>query len=307
MKYDLDTLISLAIMSNEPVVLVEGIDDRPIYIRIASVAKVKVDIYPIENIENYSEGCDSVIKCVNYLQPRYSERVENDKRVVGIIDRDVRPYRDLMPHEIDYRNLVGLFILQHYSIENYFVTRQNAGRLLTKITFATPDDLSDELTNFLERDFVENEVEKLWFLSIEALKKACDERYDAVCQYGNDRVKDAKSRGELFSEVQQKSNELERFAQTMGISKSDYKKIIKGKWLLHVYVQKLNFKIHALQQDCRNGLIPMCQACKVDNFSKCFYRLKTAYQDSNLYQDMLMFVDEDECSVLINFFKTLSN
>ncbi len=125
MKYDLFELLNVAITMNKSFLLVEGKDDKQIYARIAKKANKDFDIYLINSIEEYAEGCDSVIKALAKLQPKFLEREDNIQRVLGIIDRDSRSYRTLRSHEIDYQSLKGLFVLKHYSIETYFATRTN--------------------------------------------------------------------------------------------------------------------------------------------------------------------------------------
>ena len=93
MKYDLYELLGIAIQTNTPFVLVEGKDDPQVYYRIAKKANKEIDIYPINTIEEYASGCDNVIKALHKLQAKFEERDENIHRILGIIDRDVRPYR----------------------------------------------------------------------------------------------------------------------------------------------------------------------------------------------------------------------
>lgn len=135
MRYDLVRLLNRAIQLNKPFLLVEGKDDPQIYDRIAEKADKQVDIFPVNMVEDYASGCDNVIKAIDKLQPKFDERPENEHLVLGIIDRDSRPYRPLQEDEIDYRTLKSLFILKYYSIETYFATRNNLKKLIEKLTY----------------------------------------------------------------------------------------------------------------------------------------------------------------------------
>ena len=165
MKYDLYELLGIAIQTNTPFILVEGKDDPQVYYRIAKKANKEVDIYPINTIEEYASGCDNVIKALYRLQPKFYERDENIYRILGIIDRDVRPYRSLTTDEIDFRTLKGLFVLKYYSIETYFATKNNLKKVIEKLTYATQDIISDEVLFRAEEKF--NEIgNELYLISL---------------------------------------------------------------------------------------------------------------------------------------------
>ncbi len=210
MKYDLYELLGVAILTNTPFVLVEGKDDPQIYERIAKKANKQIDIYPINTIEEYASGCDNVIDALNILQPKFDEREDNENKILGIIDRDVRPYRNLEPDEIDYRILKGLFVLKYYSIETYFATKNNLKKVIKKLTYATQDILTDEIIMKVEEGFnyIHNE---LYLISLEALKNACITDYSSIVSYDDDNIKEEGRRKYLYDRLKSKEQDLNIF------------------------------------------------------------------------------------------------
>jgi hypothetical protein len=304
MKYDLFELLNAAIQTNIPVIIVEGKDDPQIYYRIADKANKIVDIYLINNIENYYSGCDNVIKCISELQPKYEEREENVNRIIGIIDRDVRPYRELRDYEVDYRELKGLFVLKYYSYETYFATETILKNLLLKLTHITSKEIDSSIFPFLIEKF-ENTKQDLYYISLEVLKNSCEEHYISALGYSDDSVKEVKARQHFLSLISHKIPELDNFAISKSISIYDLKLICKGKWYLYVYLSKANEQIKKLSEKCKNGEIVQCNSCKIGNNEDCGYTYKTGYQINSIYNDVFEYIDEMECSDIIERFKQL--
>ena len=112
LKHDLFDALARARMISEPMIIVEGKDDYQIYQSIADIVKPNLEVYQADEFENYEAGCKGVIKCLEVLQPKFEERPDNIRKVLGIIDRDARPYRNDLP-----THLKGLFVTKYYSIE----------------------------------------------------------------------------------------------------------------------------------------------------------------------------------------------
>ncbi len=298
MKYDLFDLLNVAIITDTPFVLVEGKDDPQIYYRIAQEINKKIEVYPINTIEEYSSGCDNVVKAIFKLQPKFEERPDNINRLVCIIDRDVKPYRELGEFEIDYTQLKGLFILRYYSIETYFATKRNAGKIIEKLTYIPAEMIDNDLLQFVEKDFISfNPI--LYLVSLEALKNACTKNYATIVGYEDDSIKDSNRIMFLYSQIETKRYELELFATQKGVCIDDIKKICKGKWYLYHYVNKLNDKIKTLQTHCQNNHIKQCKSCEVQHYEDCYYKYKTGYQPIGLYNDIFEYVDTEECDDII--------
>ena len=63
-KYEIDEILSMAIMTKTAHVLVEGVDDVRIYEKLSSG---DCEVYAIESIEGYSGGCDFVKDAIQDL------------------------------------------------------------------------------------------------------------------------------------------------------------------------------------------------------------------------------------------------
>lgn len=304
MKYDLFELLDIAIRLKKSFLLVEGKEDKQIYARIAAKAGKDFDIYLIKDIEEYAEGCDSVVKALAKLQPKFLERADNIHRVLGIIDKDSRPYRNLRPHEIDYQSLKGLFVLKHYSIESYFATRKNLKRIIEKVTYLPSNKITDEILEVVESGF-ETMKKELYFLSLEALKKACMEEYEAILGYKNDSIKDNGRREQLYKQLIGKLTALEEFAKQKNITIDSLKDISKGKWFLYIFLDRAMEQIKKLPELCKQGKIPQCKSCKIGNHTDCSYQSKKGYKPTIIYNEVFEYVDEVECEDIIERFKKL--
>jgi len=301
---DLFELLDEAVREKCPFLLVEGKDDPQIYARIAEKAGKEVKIFPVNMVEDYTSGCDNVIKAIDKLQPKFDERPENEHLVLGIIDRDSRPYRPLQEDEIDYRTLKSLFILKYYSIETYFATRNNLKKLIEKLTYLSANQITDEILDFVEDNF-QNYTNSLYFISLEALKYQCSEDYSAQVQYGH-HVKDKNRIDNLYEQLESQKVDLESFAESKNIEIHDLKLICKGKWYLAIYICTTNHQIKSLVQQCKdeNAVIPKCAVCEIDTES-CQYKYKGGYQTSGLENDILEYIDEEECQDIIQAIQNL--
>lgn len=295
MKHDLDEWITEAIMSETPVIIVEGHDDIQIYEKIAERMNKNFWVEAVENINGYAEGCDAVINCIKDLQPKVLEREENKKYILGIIDRDSREYREEIP-VVD-----SLFVLKYYSFESHFVTRNNLKNLLVEMTFSTKKLIDDKTLNYIESEFKREGEQNLYYISLEALKSACISSYVSEVNY-------AEEPGKLFSsdyqaillpKIYAKKDELDAFAREKGIEIKDLKKIVKGKWLLHSYCNYIWEKIRYMKDDCTSGLINVCNYCKNDNTDKCLWKPKYSIQIGPLKIKMLNFFDLEELYYIV--------
>lgn len=300
MKNDLFEMLTTAIMIDKPFLLVEGKDDVQIYHRIANIADKSIDIYPVSTIEEYGAGCDNVIKAMHKLQPKFDEREDNIQRVLGIVDRDARIYRTLGETDINHNLLKGLFILKYYSIETYFATKNNLKKVTKKLTHATSDMITDDIISTVESSFYQIQNE-LFYISLEALKNACTRDYDAVLGYNDEGVKDNNRRIQLYNQLANKKESLDAFATELSLSIENLKLICKGKWLLHYYTNKAEEKIKQLSTMCRASEISQCKSCLAQNYNECYYKYKIGY----IYDDILEYIDADECQDIIDKFKAL--
>ncbi len=303
MKRNLNEVLNQAIINKEPAVIVEGKDDRILYERISEKAKVIVKFWQIEYIEDYSEGCTDVVKAIEKLQPKYLENNLNIKLIAGIIDKDVRPYTSNMP------NLKGLFITKYYSIETYFATSNNLTKLLNAITYLSKNEIDTELVEYIETSHKQS-LSDLFFISLEALKNACNPKYDAVVRYSekesNVVKQDAKKDKMILPALESKRTELLSFAQELKLTEQDIKLICKGKWFLYNYIYFTLQSIENLANDCKNDKIKKCDACKIQKYQNCHYKTNYPYKPEQLEKQIKNIVDENECSDIINFLNSLN-
>lgn len=128
MRHDIEETVVAAMMSHEPVIIVEGQDDIKFYSNIASRIQCNVGVQAVETIEGYSEGCDQVIAAIEAVQELIAADVRLSKYVLGIIDRDSRHYMNNIP------DMDNMLVLKYYSYESHLVTSKSIRRLLGIMT-----------------------------------------------------------------------------------------------------------------------------------------------------------------------------
>ncbi|MFM5502755.1 hypothetical protein ACET7P_17730 [Aeromonas veronii] len=273
-KLEIDEVLNEAIMSSTAVILVEGIDDIPIYEELLSEAIPGKDceVYAIENIEGYDEGCRGVLDCVEALSEQ-NDKIDITKHILGIMDRDARFYRG------ETQNHNALLILSYYSIESHFITKQALSLTIRQITRASNNFICEDDIN---RIFYEicSHLHDLYLISIEALKNACDEQYDACLGYSSN-LTEIRNKG-LDKAVLKKSELLNEFASTMGVTNtwSDLLKVCKGKWIFSEFAATIKKQLLDLTRRCKGGEIKKCQFCQTGSYDKCLYKSTYTANDS---------------------------
>lgn len=301
LKYDLFEIMASAIMLN-PVVIVEGKDDYQIYSNIIKLIHKKIDVYQVNQFENYSAGCENVIDCIRILQDKFAEREDNVHKLLGIIDRDSRIYRNTLPS-----NLLGLFVTKFYSIETYFVSSNVLKGLISKMTYVTEEDVNDELVEIINREF-DILADELYVISLEALKNACTLEYNALVSYetAEASVVSKNSREYLMNSLLVKNEALSEFAAEKNVSKSDLKLIAKGKWYLYAVAYVATKVITGFKKSCEIGEIQQCKSCVVGNFNDCLLNRKQSNYSVESVRNMMMeVIDLRELSDLVEVLNSL--
>lgn len=301
LKYDLFDIMAAAIMIEEPILIVEGKDDFQIYDSLIKSINKKVKVYQSNEFQDHYEGCEGVITCIEKLQTKYSERGDNVNKIIGIIDKDVRDFRQEIP------NLKGLFITKHYSIETYFATLNNLRQLLSNITYNIIDEIDDEILHFLEDSFKES-LDNLYMISLEALKNACKDEYDTTVGYdfSEHKVSASQFLEDVLPRLENKKVDLEIFASELNINLTNIKLIAKGKWYIYWYLNKIYPVIKDLKEKCRGNIITQCRSCKVGNFQDCLYKTKNDYRIDHLIEMMMTFIDDHECKDIFEIIDNLN-
>jgi hypothetical protein len=268
--YEIDELLNEAIITGIPAIIVEGINDIAVYDGITVSVPFDVEVYAIENIQGYTEGCDQVISAIKDLNSLANDTHPLSKHILGIIDKDVRDYRREIP-EIE-----PLLVLNYYSIESHFVSKKIIANIFSLSSKANRELVSDDLCNIM-MDEIEAKLLDLYYFSLESLQKAIDPTYAASFSYSCSpgRIRDRQTRQDVLG----KKNDLDTFAASLGISPciDTLKSISKGKWLMDVFSQELLNSINGLQEKCAENTIETCQSCISKAFDKCLYRIKEGF------------------------------
>ena len=268
--YEIDELLNEAIITGVPVILVEGIDDISIYDEISTKVPFDVEVYAIENIEGFTEGCGQVISAIEELNTLSNDTHTLSNHILGIIDKDVRDYRYEIP-EVE-----PLLVLNYYSIESHFVSEKIISNILSLSTKTNRDLVSDELCHLLMNE-IETKLLDLYYFSLEALRNSIDPSYEASFSYSYapGRIRDPQTRKNVLD----KQYDLDAFAASLGLSPciDSLKCISKGKWLIDIFSQALLNSIDGLQEKCAESSIETCKSCISEAFDKCLYRIKDGF------------------------------
>ncbi|MBP1949360.1 DUF4435 domain-containing protein [Virgibacillus litoralis] len=290
MKHDLEEWITEAIMAETPVIIVEGHDDIQFYERLIIDMEKDAVVDAVENIEGYNEGSDGVIKCIQDLQPKFGKSDEVKKYILGIIDRDARFYRNEIP------NYLGLLILEFYSFESHFITQNNLIELIQNLTYVSKRHVDVKTIGYIEDELYKKDFIDLYYISLEALRNACEVGYSGEVSYGEEagKIYSEGYKTILLKKIYAKKNDLDEFANSKDITYGDLKKIARGKWILHVFSKYLNYKIKELKKACDSNEINKCNFCLTGVNHKCLWKVKGNFQHGHVSSMITNYVDESE-------------
>lgn len=267
MEFNLAEIYIQSIMTKIATVIVEGVDDVPVYDSICSHLDKNYDVIAVENIDEFPEGSIGVIQAMEKISSMPSSQHIPTNYILGIIDKDVRDFRN----EIPQNDLV--FMLNQYSMESHFVSEEALIGITNRSIKATSNLKGEDLNQFIF-DKVKESIGDLYLYSLEALKGATDSSYDADFSYSYKfgRMKDPV----IKQNMELKKTSLMNFANTLGVTQcmDSLKKISKGKWLLSYFSEQLEKVFQTLPSDCNNSHIEKCQFCLNEAVNKCQYKLK---------------------------------
>ncbi|MGV3525084.1 MAG: hypothetical protein ACO1RX_12710 [Candidatus Sericytochromatia bacterium] len=271
-----DELLNEAIISETPILIVEGVDDVPIYERICKAVGKNVEVYAAENVRGIGGGFRGVIDCLEIIKS-VSEGIDAPKYILGIIDRDVRPYRGEL---FDFETLLSLNL---YSIESHFITEKAVSFAISNLTRATENILNPETISLVFTATKDN-LTWLYYPTLEALKNACQVEYTADFGY-DDKLEEIIGRG-LHEKAIQKASELDEFAMEHSISNTweNLLLICKGKWLFNEFAKMLKNELSKLASLCKEEIIIKCQFCRSLNYGNCLYKMLNTYTPSQIKQ-----------------------
>jgi hypothetical protein len=291
--------------------VVEGKDDISFYDKIAREAKKNVKIKAIENVLDYNEGCDNVISMTRDMQPIFEADATNLKYFLGVIDADVRKYRD------EAVDLLGLLILKYYSYETHYVLPSVAANYVYDFTGINNDLLTTKLENFLFKDFKKEALEKFYYPSLEALKNSINGDYTGLIGYSKIPLSNPEKlvnsdfillNEQFLSALNEKKTALNEFSELHGIEYSydHLKSMVKGKWLLDFFIRFLLNKIPSLPKACIEKDIETCQYCEEEKDDKCLYKPNLTITIKNCKGTLFNYLDPVETKYIIERFKSLN-
>lgn len=298
MQYDIEEVYTQSIMLEKPTVVVEGVSDVPVYDNICT--GTDCDVIAIETVQGYSEGCESVVSAMNQLQELPESGHKKERYILGVIDKDVRDFRE----EVPANNLI--FVLNQYSIESHFVAKESLSRLLMYSTRITGDLNTDALRSKI-MECIESSLDSLYLVSLESLKGALDSGYDAdFCySYGIGRIKDSN----LVERIRSKEGDLINFSRSLGINFSldSLRFICKGKWLLSAFCEQLEGTLSLLPGMCSSGEINRCQFCISQAEEKCLYKIRKGVTNKFLEVLASQDIDNGQFEYIKDRIKSMAN
>lgn len=292
LSYSIEEALVAAIMQEIPLVIVEGKDDVSIYKKLIEKIDKKIDVWPIGLIDGFSSGSKDVIKAIEEIQPKLNERSENLKYILGIIDKDIRDFRNEIP------DINGLFVLKYYSIESHFATQLHVKKVISLMT----DGNIDDSVLFYVENLLEYDYEELYYISLECLKNACVSGYQSITGYDEKNKKDTSDKNRrklILNDILERQEQLDKFAEDMKITRQKLKEIVKGKWLLSAFCNSMREIVFKLKNACKTDLITKCIYCYNNNRNNCQWKIKVNFEGSQIEQVVLNDLDLDELDYII--------
>jgi len=269
-----DELLNEAIMSETPIIVVEGPTDVPIYEKIGRSIGKGCEVIAVQNLKGMHEGNKSVIEFIKLLnEVDFSGDLQ--KYIIGVIDRDSRYFRG------ELVEIPGLFILKFYSMESHFITKEAVKCVLEQCTNTSSKLVNEDIINFIFCGIID-ELMELYLVSLESLKNACVKNYTAVATYSMN-VTQMRNIGS-FNAVKEKEQILREFGDENGLSGSfiSLLEICKGKWVFSEFSRLLLKRVKNLYNSCGVDIFERCQFCFNDKKDLCSYKLETSYDQSQV-------------------------
>ncbi len=296
--YEIDELLNEAVMTGVPSIIVEGIDDISIYSEISNSVPFDVEIYAVESIEGYGEGCQNVINAIKELNALPNNKHRLVENVLGIIDKDVRDFREEMP------DVEPILVLNNYSIESHFVSKTIIANTLNLCSKVNRELINDSLCSLIMDD-IEYKLLDLYYFSLESLRNSLDRGYESCFSYSytSGRINDTTIKKAIFN----KRSELDIFASNHRLSPclDTLKSIAKGKWLIDVFSEELLKSINNLQGLCEEHKIETCKSCVIKAFNKCLYRIREGVTKKTVKSLAYANTDGEEFLYIVNRIKNI--
>lgn len=310
---DIDIILNSCIMGNMPYVLVEGMDDISKYHSIFSSSDSYSDtiqIEAIENIKDYSLGCDELIRCINDLYNNHPQKHDKiDKYIISIIDKDIRDIKNVIPQHKTH------IILNEYSIESIYVCK-NSIKILLNLLVKGPEKLiNDKIIDDLFIIAQTKLIDELYYCSLDALNYTLNNQHKRnryKYEYGFIENNNAQFLQDISQDTTYKS-QLDVLATTFNISQNlnSLTLFVKGKWLYRSFIKIILEEARNLTNKCRSNQITTCCYCKITKYEQCLYKIITTqgydHIDNHLFKKLPKDPTFTGFSYLINKFDTRMN
>lgn len=297
-KYEINELLNQAIITQTPVVIVEGTNDIKLYDEIVKVVPFDIDVYAIEHVKGYSEGCEQVIRAIEELNQITNNKHKLSNYMLGIIDKDVRDYRQEIP------KVQPLLVLKYYSIESHFISINILPEITALVIRGKSNMFDHEVYHSMMQE-IEQAVQSLYYFSLEALHNAMDPNYNSEFSYSYPagRLGDLNAK----NKIEQKQDYLNDFASNLGIKNSinTIKIIANGKWLLDMFASTFLNILENLKDKCANNEINRCISCSNGSCDKCMYRIEEGFTKKTIKNLILSNVRKAEIDYIVDRIKCI--
>lgn len=271
---DIDVIFNFCIMGKIPFILVEGMDDIPKYHSILSRSSNYSDVLyieAVENITNYSLGCDEVIRCIDDLYNNHPQQHDKiDTFIISIIDKDIRNIKNTIPAHKTH------IILKEYSIESIYVSKESVEIILNLLIKGPSNLISEAIINDMFDEVIDNLIDELYYSSLDALNFSLNSIHKKIrykYEYGFIENNITDFSNQLSTDNQYKIS-LDNLAINYGFDKdlASLTLFVKGKWLYRSFIKNIVENSKELQTKCGSQLIHTCSYCKLGKYDQCLYK-----------------------------------
>ncbi|UIZ98217.1 DUF4435 domain-containing protein [Acinetobacter johnsonii] len=265
-KVEVDDLLNIAQMSGTPYLIVEGVDDIPIYEKFKNLHNLNFEIFSAEEAEGIEPGCRGVEKIISILNDANDEAIL-EKNVIGIADKDVKDFRN------ELKVFKNIIYTDYYSLETHLISDDVILKVISNF-IRNPENMIDRglINQFWE--YFQSEANNLYYISLDALKKSLDLEYESHYTYssGYNETKNSFLNSKVLG-----NSVLSNFESEINLSYSrlTLKKICKGKWFIEFFCEKLTYFIKNILKSCVvSNRDDYCRTCILEMHNSCLYKLK---------------------------------
>jgi len=261
-------LISIAKMSGTPYLIVEGVDDIPIYDKIKTSRFLNIEIYASRQFDGIEPGCRGVERVINILNETFTEDLAS-QYVLGIMDKDVKDFRN------EIKIIKNLLYTEYYSMETHLISNTIVLKIISNF-IRSPENLIDNIIIESFWNFFHSQSSDLYNISLDSLKNSIEQDYSNLYSYSNS-YQELKNRAKLIL-LNNIKEDLKEFESLNHLSHSIeiLKKISKGKWFLSFFCEVLADYIKSELNTCSlDSNRSSCSMCIIQNHDECLYKQKS--------------------------------